>query len=85
MKRTTQINAAFRRVFKGNTNIMTPDRVKRGNMVWEISTGTGFGGEPLYGVSVIELPATYRRDLSAVFGALGAASSYIDAGFTDAE
>jgi len=83
----SEIRGTFSRVFKNKANFMTPYTLKfgkRGKMVWEISTGKGFRGMSLYGVTVIELPSEKRHDLSQCFSSLEEAETYIKRDFTNA-
>jgi hypothetical protein len=82
-----EIRSVFSRVFKNKANFMTPYTLKlgkRGKMIWEISTGEGFRGARLYGVTVIELPSEKRHDLSKCFSTLEEAEAYIKGDFTHA-
>lgn len=50
--------------FKGH-NFMTPDIVRRGRVgpyVYELSTGRGFGNEPIWGVTVHDTRTDTRAD-----------------------
>lgn len=81
-----EIRSTFSRIFKEKANFMTPYTVKfgkRGKMIWEISTGEGFRGARLYGVTVIELPSEKRHDLSQCFSSLKEAETYIKGDFTN--
>lgn len=83
----SEIRAVFNRVYNGKANFMTPNAWefgKRGKMVWELSTGTGFRDQRLFGVTVIELPNTKRHDLSQCFDSAEAAKAYIKGDFTNA-
>ena len=79
-----QINAIFHQAFNGQPNFITPDilkRGKRGRMVYEISSGEGFGGGTIYGVTVLELSGLRRQDLSACFSDLSEAECYVAGDF----
>ena len=49
--------AAFRKVYHGNPNFMTPDILEYGLIpggAYELSKGRGFEGGPIYGVTVVK-------------------------------
>lgn len=53
----SEIKEIFETTFKGK-NIMTPDVVeygKTGDLIFEISEGTGFNREPIFGVTVLDI------------------------------
>jgi fatty acid/phospholipid biosynthesis enzyme len=79
-----EIKDAFYRVYKGKMNFITPILVKygkRGKLVYEISTGDGFRGGSIYGVTVIELPSKKRSDLNGCFSSLKEAEEYVKNNF----
>lgn len=83
----SEINQRFNTIYNGQMNFMTPDliaRGKRGKMIWELSTGEGFGGQSVYGVTVIELPSAKRHDLSELFLTEADARAYISNDFVEA-
>lgn len=55
-----EIQQLFEETLKGK-NIMTPNIIEFGevgdnyNLVYELSEGTGFSGEPVFGVTVLEV------------------------------
>lgn len=58
-------NEAFIQVYKGSKNFMTPNIIKRfseGLYHIEISSGTGFNNDPIYGITVLSI-----KDLSKQF------------------
>ena len=76
---TSEIRDKFRFTFKGAPNFMTPDILdygKRGVRLFEISTGRGLQGGPIYGVTVITVRGERRHDLSQCFGTLADATAY---------
>lgn len=80
----TTIRGIFHRTYNGQPNFLTPDHVqsgKRGRLLYEISSGEGLGGAALYGVTVIELDGTRRKDLSDCFPSLAEAQAYVRADF----
>jgi hypothetical protein len=69
----------FIRTIKGK-NLITPDVLGygvRGIFAYELSEGTGFGTNPLYGVTVLELTGERRNDLSQMFHSIEEADEYI--------
>ena len=79
--RYDQMRQKFREGGYRQPNFMTPDcvdMVKRGNMLIEISKGTGIGGDTLYGVTFLELPRTQRNDLSTCLDTRAECDSYIN-------
>jgi hypothetical protein len=76
---TSDIKDIFKTVFKGKTNIMTPEVIrygKKGEHVYELSKGEGMNREPLFGVTVLTT-AGERTDLGQAFSSLGMAENYI--------
>lgn len=74
------LNALFNRVYNGQRNFMTPDVLKRGyrkGLAYELSVGEGFGGERLYGVTVLSPMGKKRHDLNACFDSLEKAEAHI--------
>jgi len=61
---------AFDKHYNGQTNFMTPDVIrcgKAGTLFYELSSGDGFNGETIYGVTVLEClngGLNKRQDLS---------------------
>lgn len=70
----------FRSVIKGR-NIMTPQFVRYAetlNYIIELSTGTGFEGEPIYGVTVVNKhTGQHEFELSDMFYSREFAEAYI--------
>ena len=67
---TSEIRAVFKRAYNGKPNIMTPtvlDYGKRGDHLFEISTGRGMRGDPIFGVTVLTVRGDRCRDLSDCF------------------
>ena len=66
----SEIRAVFARVYNGAPNIMTPtilDYGKRGDHLFEISTGRGMRGDPIYGVTVLTVTGDRCPGLSDCF------------------
>ena len=66
----SEIRAVFARVYNGAPNFLTPtilDYGKRGDHLFEISTGRGMRGDPIYGVTVLTVTGERCRDLSDCF------------------
>ena len=65
-----EIKFLFKTKFKDN-NIMTPDVIgygNRGKYAYELSTGEGFGGETIYGITVIDIyTQEHNHDLSGMY------------------
>jgi hypothetical protein len=79
------IAGVFNQTYNGAKNFMTPNVLsygKRGKMVYELSTGRGFRDQQIWGVTVIELPSTKRRDLAESFDSYEEAKAYITNDFT---
>jgi hypothetical protein len=62
-------------------NFMTPTVIRYydlpdGTMV-ELSSGTGFDNDPIYGVTVLNPDGTQNHDQSRMFHSLGQATTYI--------
>lgn len=61
---------AFRIVYKGDKNFMTPDFIgyrESGDLKIELSSGRGMDGDPIFGVTVVEVKGgepKKRPDLS---------------------
>jgi hypothetical protein len=76
------IKVMFKIAYNNATNFMTPDVIKygmAGNYVYELSTGTGFMNDSIYGVSVLERNSGNKRhDLSKCFGTEAKAYNYIE-------
>lgn len=71
--------ALFDKKYKSK-NIMTPEILAygvQGIFAYELSEGTGFRREPIFGVTVMELSGTRRHDLSQMFHSLEDADEYI--------
>lgn len=76
---TSEIRAAFRRVYNGKQNFLTPTIVdfgKRGAHLFEISTGTGINRQPIYGVTVITVRGDKCPDHNGCFDSLEAAYAH---------
>lgn len=81
---TTNGNA-FRATVKGK-NIMTPDVLgyyKSGQYIVELAEGTGFGGDMIYGVTVVKdavhpIEREHMFNLSKMFYDKKEATDYID-------
>lgn len=76
----------IRQEYGDGKNFMTPTVIKVGKRgpcrAWELSTGTGFRRETIYGVSVVDWDnltdeTTRRTDLGECFQSLSSAESYI--------
>lgn len=80
-----QYNKILNAVFKGQNNIMTPSVIERGSRgtcrAYEISSGIGLSGQPIYGVSVVDInrdgKAEYNKSLSELFQSLGRAQIHV--------
>jgi hypothetical protein len=80
----TEVREMFRAAFNGNANLMTPRAVAfgiRGGRAWELSTGEGFRGASLYGVTVLDLDGKPDHGASRSFLSEADARAYIKAGF----
>jgi len=80
----SEIETIFEETLKGK-NIMTPHIVEYGNsgrFLFEISEGTGFDREPIFGVTVLELleDETVKRrcDLNKLFDDLEEARTHAE-------
>ena len=75
-------NQLFKKVYGTSTNFMTPNVLKRGvkgNFAYEISEGTGFNHEPIFGVTLISrLTETASYDLSKKVESLQEANEYLE-------
>lgn len=81
-----QIAALFRRVYNGERNFMTPSLItygKRGRHLYEISSGKGISGTPLYGVTVIDIAGNRCPKLSTCFSSLERAQAYVHNDFVE--
>lgn len=71
----------FRKHYGGSRNMMTPevcDYGINGGYAWELSYGTGFSGEELWGVTVINaMLGTKEPELSNAFGSEAEARTHI--------
>jgi hypothetical protein len=78
-----EIKETFLRTLKGK-NIMTPDVIEylqAGAYIVELSEGTGFSREPIFGVTVLELDGDdvkRRNDLSQLCHSLDDARDVIE-------
>lgn len=78
----SEIRAVFKRVYNGAPNVLTPtilDYGKRGDHLFEISTGRGMSGDPIYGVTVLTVRGDRCRDLSDCFSTHAEALAYAKA------
>lgn len=61
----------FQKVYNGQANFMTPDVLRYGvtsGYAWEISEGTGIGGEPIFGLTVVNVMlGTPNKELSGMY------------------
>jgi len=78
---------AFFHVYKGQQNFMTPRReqplaVKDG-YVYEIASGEGMRGQPIFGVSVVSLDGQRMPKLNGLFDTLADAREYVADGFKE--
>lgn len=77
----SEIKEIFERVYNGATNFMTPyvERYgKRGKVIYELSSGSGFNCERIYGVTVLSLDGEKQPTLSkGGFTKLSEAEQYI--------
>lgn len=78
----TEIRRVFNRTFNGKKNFMTPRVLrffKRGNLLVELSTGSGLlSPDPIYGVTVLTLDGQRPKlDPSKMFFDLTEAKEYI--------
>lgn len=75
----SQIANIFARTYNGAKNIMTPSVVtygKRGNLIYEISTGRGIRDEPIYGVTVLTVTGERVPAKSDLFSTRAAAERH---------
>jgi len=73
------IHLKFRVAYNGQPNFMTPevlDYGKRGEHLFEISTGKGLGSGALYGVTVITVGGEKCFELSKCFNSIEDARAY---------
>lgn len=75
----------FKMEYGNSKNFMTPEILKVGkinhNLAFELSQGTGFENEEIYGVTLVEIQGdktTRRSDLSKMFFKKEEAIEYID-------
>ena len=77
-----QIAATFSRVYKGNSNFMTPDRIRfgsSGEYIFELSSGRGISTPFLYGVTLLYRTGSKPdHDNNRCFNTRGEAEEYID-------
>ncbi len=77
----TQLAQWFNNIVVGK-NIMTPyveQYLRNGDLVAEISSGTGIWGKPLYGVTVVNiLHKKHMTDLSSPFNSLDECIEYFN-------
>lgn len=76
----TEIAARFNAAYNGERNFMTPNVErygKAGRLLYELSSGRGFGRETIYGVTVIDVDGNKRSDLSNCFATRDEAAEYI--------
>ncbi len=72
------IRQIFEDVYKGSTNLMTPDVIgygKKGRFIYELSEGRGIMGDNLYGVTVLTLTGE-KTKLSKCFRLKAHAGGY---------
>ena len=71
----------FDKVFNGQPNPLTPDVIRYGSRhkyLYELTTGTGITGQPIFGVTVIHKDKTeHDHELSEVFQSRQDAETYI--------
>ena len=75
-----EIDALFHRVYKRQTNLLTPLIVRRGQksgFCYEISEGDSISGGSLYGVTVLQPNGIKRPDLNECFHSLKEAETHI--------
>ena len=76
----TNIKTLFDTVYDGRMNPLTPEVLrygKAGRLCFELSKGEGINGEPLFGVTVLEIDGTKRHDLGQSFPSLSEAEAHI--------
>ena len=75
------IRGIFAKAYNGQSNLMTPEVVqlgKQGKFYYELSRGTGFSGNNIFGVTVLNVEGEERRpDLNKLFSNLSMAEQYI--------
>jgi len=79
---TSEIRAVFKRAYNGAPNFMTPTVLgygKRGDHLFEISTGQGLRGDPIYGVTVLAVTGERCPDLSTCVSTYAEARAYAKA------
>lgn len=72
--------------FRGQ-NFMTPNALRygwKGDLAYELSEGTGFRNNLIWGVTVVRSDGTNEYDLSRCFFDRDEAEAYIERRFTDA-
>lgn len=77
---TFDIRRKFRIAYRGAPNFMTPDVIRFGqkrDKLYELSTGKGIGGTPIWGVTVISVYGHKLHDLSECFSTRLDAERYI--------
>jgi hypothetical protein len=79
---------AFYCAYKGQQNFMTPRREQplavQGEFVYEIASGTGMRGKPIFGVSVVRLSNGERMPkLNGLFDSLADAREYVADNFQE--
>lgn len=77
----TTTQELFKQAVKGK-NVMTPDVIRYGQTgkhVFELSEGTGFDGQPIYGVTVVNIEGEPKHDTnkSEMFYSREFAEAYI--------
>ena len=82
-KAVSTSGAIFNEVVRGK-NIITPDVIgfyQNGDFIMELSEGTGFSGDPVYGVTVVsETYKEHEKDLSQMFHSRKEAINYMNTG-----
>jgi hypothetical protein len=74
-----EIRNRFTKAFNGHPNFLTPEIIrygKKGEHLFEISTGRGLGSGHLYGVTVITVKGERCHELSKCFDSLQEAHRY---------
>ena len=79
---TLDATSAFREVYKGKVNFVTPRIIKRGKagkFYYELSAGPKvFGDGDMFGVTILDVDGLGKRhDLSTVFDTIEEAMEYI--------
>lgn len=76
-------NETFQRAYGGDKNFMTPNIIRRGwknGMCYELSHGIGFGGDDIYGVTVLTEQAEKVSDRNGCFTSRDKAEKHIKDG-----